>query len=76
MSTILDTLKKDVASKVNNYMVSYFCERMDCYIYTGVNLAPKLEESKNKQEETNVDKSIKDARESTERVVDMLILTE
>lgn len=76
MSAILDALKRDVAGKVNNYMVSYFCERMDCYIYMGVNLAPKLEESKNKQEETNVDKSIKDARGSTERVTDMLILTE
>ena len=72
LSTILDSLRKEIPGKINNYMVSYFCERMDCYVYVGVNLAPKLEESKNK-EETNIDKDIINARDATERVADMLI---
>ena len=73
MSTILDSLKKEVAYKVNNYMVSYFCERMECFVYVGINLPPKIEESKNKEEPTGIDKDIVNAREASERVVDILI---
>ena len=75
MSTILDSIRREVPGKINNYMVSYFCERMDCYVYVGVNMAPKLEESKNK-EEPNIDKDIKNAREASERVSDMLTVAD
>ena len=76
MGTILDQLRKEIAFKVNNYMVSYFCERMDCYVYVGINLPEKMEETKGKQEEPTRDKEIKDAKGANERVADILILSE
>ena len=69
MSAILDSLKKEVACKVNNYMVSYFCERMECYVYVGINLPPKIEESKNKEEPAGMGKDIVSARDASASIL-------
>jgi len=38
MSDILSQLKKPISDKVKNYMVSYLCAKMNCFVYVGVNL--------------------------------------
>ena len=45
---------------------------MDCFIYIGVNIPPQ-EDSKNKEDD--IDKDIRNARESVESVSDLLILS-
>ena len=54
-------------------MVSYLCQRMDCFIYIGLNIPPQHEEMKNKDD--HMDKDIRNARDSVEAVSDLLILS-
>ena len=71
MSVLLDAIQYEVPW-INNYMVSYLCQRMDCFIYIGVNIPPQ-EDSKNKEDD--LDKDIRNARETVECVSDLLILS-
>ena len=71
MSVLLDAIQYEVPW-INNYMVSYLCQRMDCFIYIGVNI-PSQEDSKNKEDD--LDKDIRNAREVVECVSDLLILS-
>ena len=54
-------------------MVSYLCQRMDCFIYIGLNIFSQHEEMKNKDD--HMDKDIRNARDSVEAVSDLLILS-
>ena len=48
MSLLLDAILYDVPW-VSNYLVSYKCQRMDCFIYIGILTPTQQEEAKNKE---------------------------
>lgn len=36
LGSVIGQLKKAVTDRVRNYMVSYFCSQMGCYVFVGI----------------------------------------